>query len=113
VRGPGDADGGPGDAADPQRGRLSGPAGWGQPQSRDPDPRHPPDSQQRTDRSSSGSFRGGPAPAGKEKVPELRHKYNVRFVPTRKDDEVPEAATSRRSRVHEEDNMCSIPIRKG
>jgi hypothetical protein len=73
-----------------------------------------PDSQQRADQSPDGSYHGGPAPAGKGKgkEPELRHKYNMRSIPIRKDeehaipirkdDEVQEAATTRSSRDREE-----------
>jgi hypothetical protein len=79
-----------------------------------------PDSHQRADQSPDGSCHGGPAPAGKEKVPEAatsrrsrdREEDNVRSIPIRKDDEVLEVATSRRSQDREEDNVRPIPIRK-
>jgi hypothetical protein len=74
--------------------------------------RIPPDGHQRADQSPDRSCHGGSAPTGKEKMLELHHKYNMRSIPIRKDDEVPEAATSRRSWDREEDNVRSIPIRK-
>jgi hypothetical protein len=54
-----------------------------------------PDSQQRADQGPGRSCHGGPALAGKgkEKEPELCHKYNVGSIPIRKDDKVQGAAT--------------------
>jgi hypothetical protein len=75
-------------------------------------PGNSPESHQRADRSPGGSCHGGPAPAGKEKVPEFHHNYNVRSILIHKDGELPEAATLWSSRDHEEDNVRSIPIRK-
>jgi hypothetical protein len=67
-----------------------------------------PDSHQRTDESPGGSCHGGPAPIrkGKSKEPELRHKYNMRSSPNRKDDE------ERTIPIRKDDEVRSIPIYK-
>jgi hypothetical protein len=67
-----------------------------------------PDGQQCAVQSPGGSYHRGPAPAGKGKgkEPELRHKYNVRSSPNRRDDE------ERAIAIRKDDEERSIPIRK-